>query len=299
MPAARCLLAIVLCLALGAGACGNDSRVSTRDDDATSTTAAGGDAGGDADSVDAGDDPASGDGTSDAADGAGADTAGDDGGSLGDPPPAPTAPAAAQPTRPGTYRYDVQGTVTQSGPLGGTDPLPSPAVLTVDPPDGGRQRTVLDARDDDGEGSVTTTVLQYRDDGVYLESLKLQTRVSGVTITYEFRPEPPPLVAPTGAGVGFHTQFTLTSTNGGLRTTTTLDVVDREMVTIGGASIDTFKVRTHTVVEGDADGESTSTTNFDRGNYLSVRDHTVSDLDTQFGRFQSEATSTLRSADPS
>lgn len=217
---------------------------------------------------------------------------------LVEAPPAPKAAGAARPAAPGTYEYDTDGRTTRTGAVGGTEELPSRTTLKVDPADGGRQRSARDMRDAEGNGNVTTTVLQYRDDGVFLESLTTQTTVSGATFTYDFRPDPAPLVAPTGVGVGYHTEFTVTSTNGGLQATVAIDVLDEETVTIGGTAVETVKARLHTEFEGDAEGESTSDVNVDAARYLVVREHAVSDLRSALGNFHTEQTSVLRSLDP-
>lgn len=220
------------------------------------------------------------------------------GGASGGSSAPPSAPGAAQPTKAGTYTYDTDGETTQTGGLGGTEQLPERTTLKVDPPQGNRQTSVRDMRDEDGEGGTTTTVLQYRDDGVYLESLKTRNRVSGITVTYEFRPDPPQLLAPTGAGVGHHTEFSMTSTNGGLTAHVTIDVLAQETLTIGGAATETFKVRTHTVLEGDVEGEIRSHDNIDATRYLTVREDSVSDVETAFGNFHTEQISVLRSLNP-
>lgn len=299
-------LTLALCLttlaafSLGAGCGGDDDKISTQGPGST-TTRPGGSAEGrdDSESVEAaGGESADGGATggSGTAPSAGSGGAGS---SEEPPPPGPGSAEPARPRAPGVYVYDAEGTMSQSGPLGGTSPVPTPQELTVDASDGARQRSTLDGRDSEGDGSITTTVLQYRNDGVYLESLKLQTRVGTMTITYEFVPSSPQLIAPTGVGPGYHTEFSMTSTNGGLKTTTTIDVLNEESVTIGGSGLRTLEVRTHTRVEGDAEGETTSTANFDPSNYLTLVDHTVSDLDTSFGNVKSDSTSTLRSTQPS
>ena len=212
---------------------------------------------------------------------------------------APSAAGAAQPSRAGTYTYDTDGESTTTGGLGGTETLPTRTTLKVDPASGNRQTSVRDMRAADGDGSVATSTLQYRDDGVYLEHLKIQARTSGVTITYEFRPSPAQLLTPTGAGVGYHTEFTLTSTNGGLTTTTTVDVLKEETLNIGGVSVRTFLVKTATEVSGDASGTTVSNDNISPERSLTVREDSVSDLQTPFGKTHTEQVSVLRSLDPS
>ncbi|MBI2169583.1 MAG: hypothetical protein HYU28_08815 [Actinobacteria bacterium] len=297
-------LAVLLVL-LALGACGGDEtdKVSTdKTADSDRSDAEEGDADGDdtagSNGADAGD--GGGQGSGNASGGATTTTGANvSGGGSGPAPPAPTAGGAAQPAADGTYTYDTDGETTQSGPLGGTEELPKVTTLKVDPADGGRQRSVRDTRDENGEGGLTTTVLLFGDDGVYLESLKTETRVSGINITYEFAPAQPQLLAPTGAGVGYHTEFELTSTDGDHHTATTIDVLSAETLTIGGESVRTFKVRTHTVVSGDVNGEITSNDNVDPERYLIVREDSVSDLSTALGNFHTEQVSLLRSVTPS
>lgn len=287
------LLAAVAAGALAMAACGGgEDQVSTGATSSTTdeptTTVAG----------DGGDQPAEAGGGGTATTTAAGTPTTTPGGASGGSSAPPSAPGAAQPTKAGTYTYDTDGETTQTGGLGGTEQLPPTTTLKVDPPNGNRQTSVRDMRDEDGEGGTTTTVLQYRDDGVYLESLKTQNKVSGITVTYEFRPDPPQPVAPTGVGVGHHAEFSMTSTNGGLTAHVTIDVLAKETLTIGGTATETFKVRTRTVLEGDAEGEIISSNNVDATRYLTVREDSVSDLETAFGTFHTEQISVLRSLNP-
>lgn len=230
--------------------------------------------------------------------GGGGESGGTSGGSGGEDGSAPNAPEAAQPAAPGTYEYDTDGQTETGGTLGGTEELPELTTLEVQPADGARQRSVRDMRDDNGDGTVTTTDLLYRDDGVYVEYLKITARDSGVTLTFEFILDPPELVAPTNPSPGFHTEFSTESTNGGIRADVTIDITDRETVTIGGTSVDTVVLVTHIEFEGDIDGESTSTDNIDTDRSLRVREDSVSDI--RFGPTTShtEYVATLRSLSP-
>lgn len=230
--------------------------------------------------------------------GSGGESDGNSSGSSGGGESAPRSPEAAQPAAPGTYEYDTDGQTETSGALGGTEELPELTTLEVQPADGARQRSVRDMRDENGDGTVTTTDLLFRDDGVYVEYLKITARDSGVTFTFEFVLDPPELVAPTNPSPGFHTEFSTESTNGGIRADVTIDITDRETVTIGGTSVDTLVLVTHIEFEGDIDGESTSTDNIDPERSLRVREDSVSDI--RFGptTAHTEYVATLRSLSP-
>ncbi len=230
--------------------------------------------------------------------GGGSESGGTSDGSGGGGGTAPSEPEAAQPAAPGTYEYDTDGETETSGALGGTEELPELTTLEVQPADGARQRSVRDMRDENGDGTVTTTDLLFRDDGVYVEYLKIAARDSGVTFTFEFVLDPPELVAPTNPAPGFHTEFSTESTNGGIRADVTIDISDRETVTIGGTSVETIVLVTHIEFEGDIDGESTSTDNIDPERSLRVHEDSVSDI--QFGptTAHTEYVATLRSLSP-
>lgn len=231
--------------------------------------------------------------------GGGGESGGTSGGSAGGGGgTAPSEPDAAQPAAPGTYEYDTDGETETSGALGGTEELPELTTLEVRAADGARQRSIRDMRDENGDGTVTTTDLLYRDDGVYVEYLEITARDSGVTFTFEFVIDPPELVVPTNPSPGFHTEFSTESTNGGIRADVTIDITDRETVTIGGTSVDTIVLVTHIEFEGDIDGESTSTDNIDPQRSLRVREDSVSDI--RFGptTAHTEYVATLRSLSP-
>jgi hypothetical protein len=166
------------------------------------------------------------------------------------------SPQPLAPRKPGTYRYDTTGESTYSGGL--NQDMPPVTTLTVDEADGLRQRSVRDLRESDGDGSVTETVLLFRADGVYLESVKSTTIVAGFGNTSEFRPEHPALVAKTGAAPGDHVEFTMSGD--GSTAHVTIDVVREERVKVGDQEIDTFLVRTETLFSGDVEGESSSDT---------------------------------------
>ncbi len=148
------------------------------------------------------------------------------------------------PAQPGTYRYDTSGVSTF-----GLTSLPYPAVTTlaVSAPSGTRQRWTRDLRDAGGSGPVSEFALDFRSDGVYLEDLTLTSSFQGMVNAQNLRPTSPPLLVPTGAGPGAHSEFDLQGGDGGVARAT-VDVTGREAVTVGGQSIDTLIVRTTIVL---------------------------------------------------
>ena len=312
MTTKRILAAVSIATALALPACGGGSdeadqvssratTTSTAGDGATTTTAAsgeapseGGAAAGGSGSGSAGGQTSAG-GTDPGTGGGGSTPSGSSSGGGG----TPAAASAPAPAKAGTYRYDTDGSTTTSGAVNQTRELPSVTTLKIEAADGTRQRSVRDMRDDEGDGTVTTTVLQYRADGVYLESLKIQATTAGFTVTYDFRPSPAKLVAPAGTEVGDHLEFSMESTDGSIQADVAVDVQARETLTIGGQSVDTFKVRTHTTFEGDVEGESTSTSNMSPTHSLTVREHSVSDARLGITESHTEYTATLQSLNPS
>src|SRR5207302_9172551 len=107
-------------------------------------------------------------------------------------PPAGATPA--KPAAPGTYTYDNQG----NGPFG---PPPPTSQLVIDPPQGTRQHSTVDA----GSSGKTETTLDYQSDGVHLVEVKVTS--SGQTL--DFVGNPPPLAAPTGVKPGQSVDFDL------------------------------------------------------------------------------------------
>lgn len=112
--------------------------------------------------------------------------------------------------------------------------VPSPTSLVVEPPDGNRQRSVRDRRGSDGQGSVSTVVLEYRADGVYLASLQQsQTTVLG-SFEVAFEPSPPVLAIPARPVAGQTWSYTVTSTDGEVtvQADNAVETLD-EVVTLG------------------------------------------------------------------
>lgn len=206
---------------------------------------------------------------------------------------------APQPAAAGTYRYDTDGSTTTSGAVNQSRDLPDVTTLEIEQLDGGRQRSTQDMRDADGNGSVTTTVLQFKDGGVFLESIHIEATTSGFTVAYDFRPSPAPLVASAQPEVGDQFTFSMESTDGAIQADVTIDVQARETVSAAGQSVDALKVRTHTEFSGDVEGENTSTAHMSIEHRLTVREHSVSDARFGVTRSQTEYTTVIQKLTPS
>ncbi len=204
---------------------------------------------------------------------------------------------APAPPEAGTYEYDTDG--FREGGLGRED-YPEVTTLEVDPPEGDTQRSVRDLRDEDGDGTVTETVLRLGDQGVFLEYLEIVNRQSGLTTTYEFRPDPARQVAHAQPAVGDHFEFTLESTDGGITVDVEVDVTGEERAsTAEGTQVDTFVLRTHSEFSGDVEGESTSVNNVAKDSGLAIHEDVTTDVRFGTNEFHSEHTAVLRSLDPS
>lgn len=155
----------------------------------------------------------------------------------------PLEPEAMKPTESGTYLYDETGT-RKLGGCGADGPPPSPTSLTVDPPNGNRQRSVRDRRFPNGQGEVTTSIFEFRRDGIYLAYL-LQEQYSPLgKNTTEFSPSEPILVFPEGGGAQSWS-FSMTSTDGKARfdAQNTIESRDEAVTTGDGETVSTVRVK--------------------------------------------------------
>jgi hypothetical protein len=206
---------------------------------------------------------------------------------------------AAAPAAPGRYTYDVDGSVTFSGPTGQTQPVPPEARLTIDPPDGQRQRAVREATDGDGNGTISETVLVYAADGVHLESLKLTTRVGTFSDVREFRPAEPPLLVPASPKAGDTADFWMQTTDRRITAHVTVTVVGDERVAVAGTPVDALVIDTASTFSGDFEGKTASRGWIDRGRSLTVKEHSESDVRVGVNEAHSEYDAVLRSLTPS
>ncbi|MCA1839784.1 MAG: hypothetical protein LC723_05570 [Actinobacteria bacterium] len=160
------------------------------------------------------------------------------------------APSAVRPAQAAERLFDETGATTLSGCYDRTQAPPTPSRLTIDPADGDRQRLVRD-RGTQEHPNVTTAIVQYRVDGIYLVYLS-QTSGFALVSTTEFMPSPPVLLVPAHPSVGQSWAFVLTSTDGKV-TVDSNNSVDSigESVTIGnGQNRSTDKITTNSHITG-------------------------------------------------
>ena len=173
------------------------------------------------------------------------------------PPPAPApAPAGPQPVTgpapPGQYIFDETGSITTQGCLVANQPPPTPTRLNVGGVNGNRQQVDRDQTGSGNVGSISNAVFEYREDGMYLVSLRQEQRVNAQTLVFDFQANPPSRILPAFPRPGDTGGFTLTSSDGQVRIDagTTVEAVD-DPVTLGqGAPVRTVRLRTTSRISG-------------------------------------------------
>lgn len=143
-------------------------------------------------------------------------------------------------------RYTFNRTGTRTIPGLGDQSLNGPGTLTVDPPTGSDQRTLLSYNQYDS----TEQIVRSRAGGIDLVMLKLETQAG----TFEFRPASPVLVAPDPLAVGATWAWEMTSTDNRLTLESTFTIARTENQSIGGESVATFVVEGTTYVTGFLNG---------------------------------------------
>lgn len=158
----------------------------------------------------------------------------------------PLAPDALRPADPGRYTFDETG-IRKLGCAPDEKPA-TPTTLDADPADTDRQQSVRDQRyPSDGHGTVSSSVLEFRKDGVYLAHLRQEQTfpLLGGPFVTEFEPSPPVLVFPADPKAGQTWSFTLKSKDGKVtvESSNTLESVSDAVPLGGGATIAAMKVR--------------------------------------------------------
>lgn len=287
MSRRRDLIALMLCIALVMAACSKkqstvrsgDSRQSSSEEIASEESSA------------AGEQSPSSQGQ------AGATSGGGGGSAKATSPGADTssASAAATPIPQGTYSYDTDGDVTISG--GAPRPLPSTTTLTASGASGATQRSVRDLRDSEGMGTVTETDLVYQADGVYITRVKVTVNFpGGLTDVRELKADAPALIAPTGAGPGFSTNFVLKGS--GTTADVSVKALRTEKLTIGGQQVETVVVETKIVFSGSLTGQQTSTSWVWPKHLLIAKEQVSSDVQNGPIRAVTNYEATLKSLSP-
>lgn len=213
---------------------------------------------------------------------------------AGDAPPAEGDPSA--PTRtPGTYSYDTEGSTSTN--FTGERELPPTTTLEVRPPQGGRQVSLRDLRDEEGQGSVTESEFVFDAEGVSLARLKVTTVVGdGFTDEREWVLEPPQRVATWDAAPG--DELTFTMDDGDTRADVTITILREEDITIGDETVPAVVARTRTVLSGDVEGEQQTLSWIRRDDFLTLREEYSSDVRSGPIRAQGEYEAQLVSTTP-
>lgn len=224
---------------------------------------------------------------------------------LSSPPSkgAPLAASAIRPAAPGDYLFDETGSSKVRGCFVSDTPQPTPTHLRIEPADGDRQQFVRDQTDEAGRGQVTTVVLQFRSDGVYLAFLRQESKGGAVNSVEEFEPSPPVLAAPASPTVGQFWAFDLTSKDGNIQvhTENKVEGVQQE-VSLGDGSrvkadliVSTSHATGHST-QGAADVSITSKTWFSRQLRIDVKGVTDSSGSAGLCQFESHDEALLRSS---
>jgi hypothetical protein len=171
------------------------------------------------------------------------------------PGPSNREPGPVRPPAPGVYSYRTQGSYT----YGGRDhALPARTTLTIDPAAGPSQHAARNLRDVDGNGPIVETTLRYEADGLYLDLLRYTNRVDGVDDAREYRPNPPVLVAPKNADVGYKASYD--AADGGTNVHVDSTIERRDTVLVDGVAVECYVVKAvttfHGTVEGGGEGSS-------------------------------------------
>jgi hypothetical protein len=175
------------------------------------------------------------------------------------------------------------------------------STLAVGSPSGTTQRWTRDLRDAGGSGPITEFALDFRPDGIYLDGLTLTNSFQGMVNVQELRPTSPPLLVPTGAGAGAHSEFDLQGGDGGVAHAT-VDVTGQEAVPVGGRAVDTLVVRTAiTLPSGQVSGHVELTGWFAPSARIWAKEHFVADAAIAGGlfTFHSQYDAIARSLSPS
>ena len=188
-------------------------------------------------------------------------------------------------TAAGTYTYDTSGTVTAGTPRDAS----GTATLTVDPPAGGRQHSLLGT--DQGRTEQDVVV---RSDGVYLVRLA----ITNPAFSKEFRPTSGILV-PEPPTTGRSWSWTARSTDGKTTATVTARITGRETLTIGGESTPTIVIQSTLKLTGDITYSGHMQTWVDPTHRLSVKEHTKGEGTVGGVPFSTDITNVIRSTRPS
>lgn len=201
------------------------------------------------------------------------------------PPPAAPAPAGALPVTgpaaPGQYVFDEAGEIRTEGCLVANQPPPTQTRLTAGAVNGNRQQIDRDQTGSGTVGSVSNIVFEYREDGVYVVSIRQEQRVNGQVLAFDFQTPTPQRLIPAFPQVGDTGGFSLTSTNGQVRVDagSTVEAVGENVLLGQGASVRTIKLRTTSSIggvspQGSLNLQVTRTSWYDVDKHLEVKEVT-------------------------
>lgn len=188
-------------------------------------------------------------------------------------------------TKPGTYTYDTSGTVT----AGSSRDASGTATLTVDPPSGGQQHTLLGT--DQGR---TEQDLVVRRDGTYLARLV----ITNPAFSKEFRPAQPVLLLPSPTTDGRTWSWQTISTDGKTTASVTAKIAGRETLTVEGARTATTIVESTLRLTGDITYTAQLKTWYDEAHRLTAKEHTKGNGTFGGLQFTTDVTNVLRSTAP-
>jgi outer membrane murein-binding lipoprotein Lpp len=205
------------------------------------------------------------------------------------PTPVSSAPPGPQARRlsaaPGRYTLDA---TTSTG--AGAEPEKGEATLTVDPPTGDDQHSVLDL----GEYGSTEQTVRFSASAVELVQLKV---TSG--FTKEFRPVRPVLLLPQPPTVGRTWSWRMVSTDGATTASVEAKVTKTETIAVGGERVSCVVVHSTLRLTGDITATSVMDTWYADRYHVTVKQHAVTDGMLGTFRFHTDTTTMLRSTTPS
>lgn len=193
--------------------------------------------------------------------------------------------ASSRSTAPGAYTYDNTGTVTAGTPQDAS----GTATLTVDPPAGSGQRSVLASR----EGRTEQDVVVRRG-GTYLTRLV----ITNPAFTKEFRPPATGLLVPDPATPGRSWSWRATSTDGKTTASVAAKVSRTDTLTVGGQRTPTTVITSTLELTGDITYTARMETWYDAAHRLAAKEHTKGSGSYGGFAFSTDITSVLRSTRP-
>ncbi|MGH2706541.1 MAG: hypothetical protein ACRDJ4_16080 [Actinomycetota bacterium] len=177
--------------------------------------------------------------------------------SPGGAPAGSSSPAAGAdaPARPGRYIYDETGVRRIRACFVVDEPAATPTSLRVDPAAGSRQTWVRDRRSALGTGSLTTTTLEFRPDGIFIISLRQLEVAALASSELAFEPALPVLAFPARPVDGQTWSFTLDSKDGRatLSAENAVEAADEPVGLVGGGSARAARIWTSTHLTGPSD----------------------------------------------